>query len=321
MGVNLAAAVTIGLWASAFAAIRAVVAEMPPGELAFMRYSVASVGMVAIMLASKSALPPRSAWPRIAAAGLTGIAGYNLALNYGEQTVTAGAASLLAATKPLITGGLAVAFLGELINRRLFAGLALGFLGAVLIAIGEGDAGALDTGALFVVLASCGLAVSFVIQKPVVTKYGAIAVTAGAIWVATLALSPFAMSSLAAAYAARPETLVIVAYLGVGPGLTAYALWAYVLSRTPVSRAATYLYASPVVAIAIAAIWLGEVPGPIVVVGGILALVGVVIGAAPGSVGSGRFGPIRVATLRARAPTRPQERPATGSPQRRSRPR
>ncbi|GAH74107.1 unnamed protein product, partial [marine sediment metagenome] len=47
--------------------------------------------------------------------------------------------------------------------------------------------------------------------------------------------------------------------------------------RIPASLAASYLYLSPVLAILIAWIWLGEMPFFLSLMGGVLALVGVII--------------------------------------------
>jgi drug/metabolite transporter (DMT)-like permease len=293
MRVYLALSTTVVLWASAFVGIRAAVAVLPPGELAFMRYAVASIVMAVIVLLTRPRRPPRHAWPRIAAIALTGIAGYNLALNLGEQTVTAGAASLLSATNPLITTVLAVALLGERISSRLVLALSLGFAGAALIAVAEGDAMSFDPGALLVLAAAAALSTSFVLQKPIVAEHGPFIITACAIWVGTLALSPFAATSVAALRTTPPETLAAVLYLGVAPGATAYALWAYVLSRMPASRAANYLYGGPVAAILIAWVWLEEFPEPLVIAGGLIAVLGVLVGTTSGLSASSRFNRFR----------------------------
>ena len=53
--------------------------------------------------------------------------------------------------------------------------------------------------------------------------------------------------------------------------------WDYALSRAPASQVTSFLYDSPVLATLIAFLWLGEVPGVLALVGGGIALTGVII--------------------------------------------
>lgn len=66
-----------------------------------LRFLVASTVLAIYALIMRIRLPAWRDLPRIALCGLVGIAGSNLALNTGEQTVTAGAASLLVNTGPI----------------------------------------------------------------------------------------------------------------------------------------------------------------------------------------------------------------------------
>lgn len=66
-------------------------------------------------------------------------------------------------------------------------------------------------------------------------------------------------------------------FLGVGASALGNFSWAFALSRIDVSRAASALYTGPLVTIAVGYVWLGEVPPIASVVGGLIAIVGVIV--------------------------------------------
>ena len=67
------------------------------------------------------------------------------------------------------------------------------------------------------------------------------------------------------------------AYLGVFPAAVGYVTWAYTLARVPAARAASFLYLVPAVTLGIAWIWLGEWLTWLALLGGVIAISGVVI--------------------------------------------
>jgi drug/metabolite transporter (DMT)-like permease len=271
----VAAAVLFG--ASAYAAIGDALGAYSPGPLALFRMLVASAALAVYAAFSRMRLPSVRDLPAVALAGLLAFALYNVALNYGQLTASAGAASLIIASIPIFTALLAVAFLGERPDALGWSGIAVGFCGIALITVGEGSGFGVNAGALLVLLAALSASVYFAFQKPYLEKYGSLPFTAYAIWAGALLLLPFLPALLEEVMTAPPRATLAVVYLGIFPTIVAYATTAYVFSRLPASRAVTLEYLFPPVAILIAYLWLGEIPTIVSVAGGAVALLGVAL--------------------------------------------
>jgi drug/metabolite transporter (DMT)-like permease len=61
------------------------------------------------------------------------------------------------------------------------------------------------------------------------------------------------------------------------PSATGFVLWAYALSRMDVGRVTLSLYLVPAAAIIISLVWLAQIPGPVELAGGAVALCGVIL--------------------------------------------
>jgi drug/metabolite transporter (DMT)-like permease len=275
-----ALAFTIVTWGSAFAGIRAAMENdaYSPGHLALLRFLVASATLAVYAALTRMRLPDRRDLPRIMILGFLGITVYHVALNYGEVSVTAGAASLLIASSPVFTAILATIFLGEQLRRWGWLGIGVSFAGAALIALGEGEGGIeFDPGALLILLSAVCTSIYFVGQKPLLKKYGAFQFTAYAIWAGTLFMLVLLPGLPQAIREAPTDATLAVIYLGVFPAALAYATWTYALSRAPASIISSTLYVVPVMAALVAWVWLNEVPGELSLVGGACALAGVIL--------------------------------------------
>jgi drug/metabolite transporter (DMT)-like permease len=273
----LALGFTLVIWASAFAGIRAGLRAYAPSNLAVLRFLVASAVLAVYAAVAHFRRPKLRDIPGLALSGAIGITFYNLALNYGETRVTAGAASLLISSTPIWTALAARFWLHEKLNAIGWAGVLLSFGGVALIASGEGQGIRLSSQAFIILAAAVTSAAYMILQKHYLRRYSALEFTAYSIWAGTLLLLPFAGGLLHALRTAPAAATGAVVYLGIFPGALAYVAWAYVLSHGAAGRTATLLYAIPVLAIGIAWIWLNEVPRAISLAGGVVALAGVVL--------------------------------------------
>lgn len=66
-------------------------------------------------------------------------------------------------------------------------------------------------------------------------------------------------------------------FLGLAPSRAGFVLWAYAMTRLDVGRVTVGLYLVPAVAIVISLAWLSQIPGPVELAGGAVALAGVML--------------------------------------------
>ncbi len=276
-------------WASAFAAIRVVVASYTPGHAALLRFMVSSAILAVYAAATRQPLPARRDLPLIALAGLIGMAGYHVTLNYGEVSVPAGAASLLVATSPIFTSLLAAVILKERTRLWGWIGIGISFMGAALIAVG-GQTGTLrlDLYAILPLVSAMCTSAYVIIIKPMLSRYGALRLTTYAFWFGTLFMAVFSPGLCEAVRQVPLDATLAVVYLGIFPGALGYIAWSFALSRLTASSASNFLYLVSPLAIGMAWIWLGELPTVTALIGGGFALAGVVLVNTSGSTPVGR---------------------------------
>ena len=273
-----AASVTVVLWASAFVAIRSGGRYFDPGALALGRLLAGSVVLGAVWLIRGGGWPPRAAWPGIVCAGVLWFGVYMVALNWGEQHVDAGTAAMVVNIGPVLIAVLGGWLLREGFPRRLLAGMAVSFAGAVVVGLSESGGGRASLlGVGMCLLAAVSYATAVVAQKPALRHASALQVTTFGCFIGTLATLPFAGRLVSQAAAAPlPATLTLV-YLGVFPTALAFTTWAYALSRTTAGKMGATTYVVPALVVVMSWTILGQTPKALGFLGGALCLAGVAV--------------------------------------------
>ncbi len=167
--------------------------------------------------------------------------------------------------------------LGERISIRGWMGIAFAFAGVLVVNVTKSHALLFEPMALVGLVAAAASATYFVLQKPWLSRYRAIDLTAYGVWAGTVGMLVFLPDLPSALTSASWSTLLAVAYLAIVPTIVGYSLSSYALARTSVSSATSLLYLQPAMTFILAWLALGEVPAPSAMVGGVLALLGVAL--------------------------------------------
>ncbi len=294
---HLSLLVVVVVWAGSFSVIKKLLDDgVAAGDIAILRYLVAAPGFAYILWRARG-LPglTRADAVRVASAGLLVVVGYHMFLNMGTRYTTAGIAALVVALAPGLTMLLAFAVGLERISKRRVVGLAVAFAGvAIVVGLGANSdlSFASAKGPLIVLGAPLAFALYNVILKPLLGRYDLLALTAATSLVGTLGLAPFVRgSTVDTAVDATVSEGALLLYLGVLATLLGYIFWNAGLKGLGPTRAVTYAYAIPPLAVTFGAVFLDEPVTIWLALGGVLVVGG--IAAAQGVQLSGRLASVR----------------------------
>lgn len=272
-----AVGVTLVLWASAFVAIRHLASDFSAGPLALGRLVVGTVALGVVALSRGLPRPSGRDWVSLVVIGVLWFGVYNVALNQGEHHVDAGTSVMLIQISPVMIALLATLFLGERFTLWLGLGLALAFSGVGLISVAQPGGHNDVIGVLLCLLAALVYSVSLVVQKPLVSRLSAVHVTWLACTIGAVSCLPFLGRLVDQTRQASASDIWWVVYLGLFPTAIAFTTYAFALQHMSASSLGVTTYLVPPITIAMAWLFLGEVPPAMAFVGGVLTLVGVAV--------------------------------------------
>ena len=270
------------IWGMAFVAIKVVVTELSPVNLALMRWLIACVPFLVLypLIGRPKVRFERKDVPRLLVVALANVAGYHISLNYAETTLSAGLSALLIAFGPIFIVVLSYLLLSEKAGRKTLVGLALAVAGTVVLSLGSVKASdfASFSGIFEALTTALCYALFAVTGKPLVQKYGSAYTTIMAGLVGTAMLTPFISESLFTQAASLSfDGWIGVLYLGLLSTVFGYLMFYELISHGAVSRLSIQLYLIPVVSIVGGAVILSEPVTAAVVVGGAMMLTAVAV--------------------------------------------
>lgn len=257
-----AAAGTGILVGGAMVATRFAIAEVEPSTLAWLRYAIGAAVLIPVTLGLARTRFEARDLPAISLLGIGQFGILIVLLNYGMQTVPSGRGALIFGTFPLVTMVLAALLGRERLTYAKSAGVLLTITGVAAAlgpklmqsSAGEGWHGEMAIFASAIVGAACSI-----YYRPYVEKYPAVAVSTVAMIASVVFLSLPAW--LEGFFAGAPDFTVgawaAIVFIGLNSGL-GYFLWLWALRHATPTRVTMFLSLSPVTAMGLGALLLGE---------------------------------------------------------------
>jgi drug/metabolite transporter (DMT)-like permease len=268
------------IWGSAFILMKVLVDEISPAQIVAARLTLgATVLLAALALTGRFRLPAPGLVPPVALLCVIDNMIPNTLVAWSETRIDGGTASVLMSTMPLFTTVFAMTALKEGIHPLRVAGLALGFVGVMVVSNGHildirSDGG---VGMVAVVGAACSHAVAAIYTKVLLSRDDPLRLTtwkltSGAVMTLPLVLitqGGGAYNSMSA------EAILCLAILGVMATGLAYSLYIWVVGAAGAVQASLVTYIIPVAGLALSWLVLGEEIGLITLAGTAVIVAGV----------------------------------------------
>lgn len=253
------------VWGTTYLAIRIALESVPVALLAGLRWTAAGAILAVVAPLMGQRLPPIRAWGGVALVGvLMNVIGNGLVV-WAEQFVASGLAAVVVAMVPFWAVFIeAVLPRGERLTRRVLTGLALGFLGIVVLVWPElmktsAQGGGFVLGVLALQLACLGWAMGTSYTKRNPAGAGPLATSGLQMLFGGIVL--LAIGTATGEWQAlvfTPRTLTAMVYLTIAGSIVGYSAYIYALQHLPVSTVSLYAYVNPIIAMVLGTLILSE---------------------------------------------------------------
>jgi drug/metabolite transporter (DMT)-like permease len=263
-----------------FPIAKIAVSSIEPFTLALLRFGIASVAMLLIIVATGRVRKiERGDWLRFIMIGLLAVPLNQLLFLYGLKFTTAGRSALFYGATPIFVFLMAILYLKEKVTPLKIIGISASFAGVAVILRG----GRMDEGVLFgdflVILAVIAWAAYTVLGKNLLCKYGSLTVTAYALIIGTVAYFPIGIvPAIRFDYSHVPDAAWLsLLYIAIMTSVVSYSIWYWALARMEASKLAIFQNLQPVFAAILSMIVVGETFGFDFYLGGAFVIGGVLL--------------------------------------------
>lgn len=239
------------IWGVSFLLIRIAGESFPPLWIAVMRSGLGGLLLWTILLLQGKRPAARQHLPYLLLVGLFNNAIPFTCFAWGEQVVPSNTASVLNATTPIWTLLIALAVTRKGMRSNVWAGVALGFAGVVVVVLHQSSSAVADVPrAMFlrgVALISCGAlgyAIASIIAKVKLQGVDPMVIAASQLGSAFLMVTPLALAGPMPTHL-RAATLAAAAVLGFAGSGIAYLLFFHILSTSSATHAVAVTYLLP----------------------------------------------------------------------------
>ncbi len=259
-------------------------ASLPPLPLAALRVTCAALLLEAVRRLSRAEPLAAQDRKRVLLYGLLGVSANQVLFILGLSWTTAINTTILTATIPIFTLGVAVALKREALTLRAAAGVALAGAGAfVLVHVQNFDwHSRYARGDLLLLGNALAYSLYLVLSRPILAHYSVMTVVSRVFLYGAPAILLFTAPALAgfSPSGVTPRSWASFAGVVLLCTVVPYALNSWALAHTGASRVAVYVFLQPLIASALAVLILKERLTPRTVVSGTLILAGLAVSVA-----------------------------------------
>ena len=279
------------IWGANLSVVKVALTDFSPLSFNSVRFSLASLFILALLWIFERDLGFRKAdVGRLVLLGVIGNTVYQLCFINGIARTTASNSSLILATTPIFAALLSSVLGVERVERSVWHGVILSFMGILLIVGGSGKTLTLTDqslmGDLLILAGTICWSTYTVLSKPLLQRYTPLKLTALAMVVGTLPLVLVSVPSLKEqnwGSVSLQSWLCLVYSFSLAIAI-AYVVWYTGIGRIGSARTALYSNLTPVTAMAVAWIFLSERMTLLQVLGAVLVFASLYLARKPSTV-------------------------------------